>query len=149
MYSIGVVGFSARKFDHEVARELLREALQQVLASAGLQPAEVELVSGLTDVGVPGLAYALATELGIRTVGISARAALRSRSGVFPVHERILVGERYGDESEVFIARIDALIRVGGGPQSRREVELFRKKLEQQGLSAEQRLVERELAWLG
>jgi hypothetical protein len=144
-WSVGVVGFSSPRFDHDEARALLREALQ--VALAGRSPAQAELVSGLTDVGVPGIAYALAAELGLRTVGISARQALRSRC--FPVDERILVGQRYGDESEVFVARIDALIRVGGGPQSRREVELFRAKLVQMGLSAEERLVERELAWLG
>jgi hypothetical protein len=144
---VGVVGFSSPRFDHDEARVLLREALSGVLARAGVVPGQAELVSGLTDVGVPGLAYALAVELGMRTIGISARQALRSRR--FPVDEQILVGQKYGDESEVFVARIDVLIRVGGGPQSRREVEMFKDKLARMGLSAEDRLIEREIAWLG
>jgi len=40
----------------------------------------------------------------------------------------IIVGDRCGDESEVFVIFIDALIRFGGGPQSRRGVALFKDR---------------------
>lgn len=120
-----------------------------MLARAGVAPGEAELVSGLTNQGVPRLAYELAAALGMRTVGVSARQALRVRAGLFPVDERVIVGERFGDESAVFLARIDVLIRIGGGPQSRREAEAFRAQLEQRGAPVEQHLVEREVAWHG
>jgi hypothetical protein len=107
------------------------------------------LVSGLTDCGVPGIAYRVATRMGLATVGISARQALRVRAGLFPVDRRILVGRRFGDESAAFVAMIDALIRVGGGPQSRREAAMFREKLTAQGLAPAARMIEHELAWLG
>ena len=126
-YRIGVVGFSRSQFDHAAAEAALSSSLDQLLARA--RSGAVELVSGLTNQGVPKLAYQLAVARGLRTVGLSARQALRVRAGVFPVDERIIVGQRFGDESAAFIAYIDALIRIGGGPQSRREVELFKDKL--------------------
>ncbi len=146
---IGVVGYSRPHFDHAAAEALLADAVARVLARAGLEPGAAELVSGLTDCGVPGLAYRLAVKLGMPTVGVSAKQALRVRAGLFPVDRQILVGRRFGDESPAFIAMIDAMIRVGGGPQSRREVALFRDKLAAQSLSPDDHLVEHELAWLG
>ena len=146
---IGVIGFSRSQFDQDDARAKLRECVDEVLARSGVTPADAELVSGLTNQGVPRLAYELATALGMRTVGVSARQALRVRAGVFPVDEKVIVGARFGDESTTFLARIDVLIRIGGGPQSRREAEAFRTRLEQIGVSVEPYLVEREVAWYG
>jgi hypothetical protein len=146
---IGVVGFSREQFDQPAARAALRECVDRALAVANTTPDRAELVSGLTNQGVPRLAYELAKELGIRTVGVSAKQALRVRAGVFPVDERVIVGERFGDESEAFLARIDVLIRVGGGAQSRGEVAAFRKLLEDRGADVATALVEREVAWFG
>ena len=146
-FRIGVVGFSRSQFDHEAARLALERSLDPMIALAADRV--VELVSGLTNQGVPRLAYELAVARGIRTVGISARQALRVRSGVFAVDETILVGQRFGDESAAFIAYIDALIRIGGGPQSRHEAELFRTKLASCALDLGTYLVEHEVAWLG
>lgn len=146
---IGVVGFSRSQFDHDEARAKLRECVEAALARAGVAPGDAELVSGLTNQGVPRLAYELAAALGMRTVGVSARQALRVRAGVFPVDEQVIVGERFGDESAAFLARIDVLIRIGGGPQSRREAEAFRAELERRGAPIDQHLVEREVAWHG
>ena len=125
---IGVVGFSSPHFDQDQARVELRRLLRALLERWPGPLADVEVVSGLTNQGVPKIAYELARELGLRTVGISARQALRVRAGVFPVDRRWLVGDRFGDESQDFIAYVDALIRVGGGEQSRAEVELFRRR---------------------
>lgn len=146
---IGVVGFSRSQFDHDEARARLRECVDAVLAGAGAAPVEAELVSGLTNQGVPRLAYELAAALGMRTVGVSARRALRVRAGVFPVDERVIVGEQFGDESEAFLDRIDVLIRIGGGPQSRREAAAFRARLAARGAPAEGALLEREVTWYG
>jgi hypothetical protein len=146
---IGVVGFSRSQFDHEEAKLRLRECVAAVLARAGATPADAELVSGLTNQGVPRLAYELARELGMRTVGVSARQALRVRSGVFPVDEQLVVGQRFGDESEAFLARIDVLIRIGGGPQSRGETERFKAMLSRRGLAVDDHVLEREVTWFG
>ncbi len=144
---IGVVGFSRPHFDHDAAAALLADALDRVLARRGVAPTDADLVSGLTDAGVPRLAYQRAVALGMRTVGLSARAALRARSGRWPVDEVVLVGARFGDESAAFVARLDELIRIGGGPQSRREVELFRAELTGRGLDPDAHLIEHEVAW--
>jgi hypothetical protein len=146
---IGVVGFSRPHFDHVAAAILLDDALANLLAHHARDPSGAELVSGLTNMGVPKLAYERAVALGMRTVGVSARQALRVSAGVFPVDETILVGARFGDESAAFIARIDVLIRIGGGPQSRHEVELFRAALAALGLPEAGYLIEHEVAWTG
>lgn len=142
---IGVVGFSQRHFDHDAARTHLRRLVTSLL----VEGQAAEIVSGLTNQGVPRLAYELATELGLATVGISAKQALRARAGCFPVTRRILVGERYGDESHSFIAYADVLIRIGGGAQSRREVELFRAKFGDDPTELGLRLFEVEVEWYG
>lgn len=149
MLRIGVVGFSRSQFDHDDARAKLRACVDAVLARAGVAPGEAELVSGLTNQGVPKLAYELAESLGMRTVGVSARQALRVSAGVRDVDERVIVGRRFGDESEAFLARIDVLIRIGGGPQSRREAGAFRVRLEERGEVIAERLLEHEVAWFG
>lgn len=146
-FRIGVVGFSRSQFDHDAARVCLASSLDHMIALTAGRP--LEIVSGLTNQGVPKLAYELAVARGIRTVGISARQALRVRSGVFAVDERILVGQRFGDESAAFIAYIDALIRIGGGPQSRHEAELFREKLASTLHDPATHLVEHEVTWFG
>lgn len=148
-WRIGVVGFSRPHFDHDAARAYLRECYGIVLARAGVAPADAEVVSGLTNQGVPRLAYELARELGMRTVGVSARQALRVRAGVWAVDEQIIVGQRFGDESATLLARIDVLIRIGGGPQSRRETELFKAQLAQRGATIDDHVLEREVAWSG
>lgn len=146
---IGVVGFSQRHFDHDAARAHLRRFVLGLLELPQAAATPPEIVSGLTNQGVPKLAYELACELGLPTVGIAARQALRVRAGLFPVDRKILVGERFGDESPVLIAYIDKLIRVGGGPQSRAEVELFRAKCgHDDGVLAEC-LFEAEVEWYG
>ncbi|MEO0732591.1 MAG: alpha-ketoglutarate-dependent dioxygenase AlkB, partial [Bacteroidota bacterium] len=112
-----------------------------------VDPRQTEIVSGYTKSGVPKIAYEIARKLGFVTVGFSARQALRVRSGVWPVDKVILRGERFGDESADFVAYIDGLIRVGGGPQSRREVALFRAKYPDGTLA--RRLKEFEVDWFG
>jgi hypothetical protein len=146
---IGVVGFSQRHFDHEAAQLHLRRFVSELLELPECVATAPEIVSGLTNQGVPKLAYELARELGLPTVGIAARQALRVRAGLFPVDRRIIVGERFGDESPVLINYIDKLIRVGGGPQSRAEVELFRVKCGHDDAVLAGCLFEAEVEWFG
>ncbi|MDC3379244.1 hypothetical protein OAX78_03075 [Planctomycetota bacterium] len=141
---IGVVGFSRKHFDQATATRELRSILQELLATLLEPHPDVEIVSGLTNQGVPRIAYQLARELNLKTVGVSARRALRVRAGVYPVDERIIQGEEFGDESEAFVNMVDLLIRIGGRPQSRHEVDLFRAR---HGNDAGARLVESEVAW--
>jgi len=142
---IGVVGFSRSSFDKKTAILKLRNILE--FLAEGKNPKEIEVVSGYTNMGVPRIAYRLADDMGLVTVGFSAQQALRIRAGVYPVQKKILVGERFGDESEAFIEYIDILIRIGGGPQSRHETALFKQRYADQDLS--QILFEEEVDWYG
>ena len=142
---IGVVGFSRNQFDKKAAASFLRKYLTQL--TSGKDKKQVEVVSGYTNSGVPRIAYQIADEMGLSTVGYSAKQALRVRSGVYPVKKKILVGNRFGDESEKFVRYIDVLVRIGGGQQSRHEVELFREL--HAGEDLDQLLFEEEVTWYG
>ena len=146
---IGVVGFSRPHFDHSVASTLIAKGIQHILQEHNVQPIECELVSGLTNVGIPKLAYEYASSLNMRTVGVSARSALRARCGIYPVDQQVIVGNKYGDESQTFVNSIDVLLRVGGGPQSRHEVELFKERYKGDAPNALPRLFEYELDYHG
>ncbi len=144
---IGVVGFSRPQFDQKIAKELLRESIDSFMEGRDL--ATIEIISGLTNVGVPKLAYELAVEKGIITVGISAKRALSVKSGIFPCDKQIIAGQNFGDESAIFIDYIDCLIRVGGGIQSRNEVKLFKDKISGSSDYIENLLIEKEVEWFG
>jgi hypothetical protein len=142
---IGVVGFSRNQFDQVAARKHLYSFFQHLREKHGDR--SIEIVSGYTAQGVPLIAYELAREFGMQTVGFSAKQALGVRVGVFPCDKEIIVGARFGDESEAFVAYIDGMIRIGGGPQSRREVEMFKTLYPVSELS--RRLQEEEVDWYG
>lgn len=142
---IGVVGFSRSQFDKQTAILKLRNILERIVAEHGAE--NLEIVSGYTNAGVPRIAYQLADDLDMDTIGVSAKQALRVRSGVYSVKKVILIGEKFGDESERFVEYIDWLIRIGGGPQSRREVELFKQLNNHDNL--EEMLFEEEVDWYG
>jgi hypothetical protein len=120
--NIGVVGHSKTAFDEGQATRLLDAAFDAILAD-NPTTTSVAMVSGLTDVGVPALAYRLAATRGWYTVGISCAKAVGR--DCYPVDERLIIGEDWGDESEVFLSMVDVLIRVGGGAQSHAEAAQF------------------------
>ena len=123
---IGIVGYSSGDFDIDMADELVSLGLAYMSFRLGNENLKgCELVSGLTDVGIPGIAYKKATDLGLKTVGIA--CSLASEYDCFPVDSKIIVGDDWGDESKTFIDYIDAIIRVGGGKQSFEEVAAFKK----------------------
>jgi len=142
---IGVVGFSRNQFDQQDAAQKLKHLITKIVENN--EGKNIELVSGLTNMGVPRLAYLLADELGLITVGFSAKQALRVRAGVYPVQKQIIVGQKFGDESDEFIQYIDVLVRIGGGKQSRHETELFKQQYADEDLS--QILFEEEVEWFG
>lgn len=122
---IGVVGYSAQKFDEAEARGLLAEGVQRALRDAGEDVSEVDIVSGLTDLGIPALAYRLAVAHGWMTTGIACSKA--EDYECFPVERRLIVGDNWGDESPTFLADVDVLVRVGGGKQSLVEAEMIKQ----------------------
>eukprot|EP01080_Neovahlkampfia_damariscottae_P008628 gene8628-575_t len=142
---LGVVGYSRELFDKQEANDAIKDLIPKMINFH--QPNSIELVSGLTNQGVPKLSYIYAVQKGFKTVGIAPTAAFKVPSGLFPVDKRIIVGKEFGDESEYFINYIDILVRVGGGQQSRREVAMFKKKLNFRNL--EKYLMEKEITWHG
>ena len=119
---VGVVGYSAKKFDKEKARAMIEKTLD-------LLKEDIEIVSGLTYLGVPAIAYDIAKERGLRTVGVACPKA--EEYECFPVDERVIEGKDWGDESEKFLSMIDVMIKVGGGAQSVAEA----KKAREMGLT--------------
>ena len=82
-----------------------------------------------------------------KTIGIAPSRAKKVKRGVFNVDKEIIVGTNFGDESQTFIDYIDVLVRIGGGKQSREEVEMFKKKIEKETKNLEELLLEREIKW--
>ena len=142
---IGVVGFSRNQFDQAAARNILGRELRRLQRDHPEKT--IEIVSGYSRCGVPLIAYELADLLEMQTVGFSARQVLKVRSGLYPVKKVIIKGEQFGDESYDFVRYVHGLIRVGGGPQSRREVRLF--KTLHRGRPLQRLLKEYEVAWYG
>ena len=126
---IGVVGYSAAKFNVGLAEKYLRQAL-----SPFSDGSEIELISGLTDIGIPALAYRIADEYGWKTMGIACVKATECQC--YLVDRRQIVGDEWGDESRTFLSQIDILVRVGGGKQSISE-EAEARKLNIQVISYE------------
>lgn len=142
---IGVVGFSQNNIDEALARNILINAFHQILERHSHHQS-IEIVSGLTNIGIPKIAYQIADEFGFIKVGISAARALQVKCGIYHVDQQIIEGKEFGDESITFINYIDFLIRVGGGKQSHQEVKLFIEKCARHGINASDALIEHEFS---
>lgn len=116
MHKIGVIGFSAADFDKNEARMLLRDQLEEKESEID---DDICVVSGLTALGVPKIAYELADEFGWKTVGVACAKA--EDFDCYPVDEEYIVGDDWGDESEKFLSIVDEIIRIGGGEQTKAE----------------------------
>jgi len=119
---IGVVGYSGQKFSKFDANRLLAEAFDAVLADHP-DATDVWIVSGLTDLGIPALAYRAASVRGWKTSGIACSKA--EKYDCFDVDERKIIGDNWGDESETFLKEVNVIVRIGGGKQSLAEVKTF------------------------
>lgn len=117
---VGIIGYSAKKFDKNDAIYLINKGLDYFKVQNG-----DELVSGLTDLGIPGLSYRIGRGRRLKLIGIACERAHDEDSICYPVDEEIIVGENWGDESQTFLDYIDCLIKVGGGPQSEKEYSSF------------------------
>jgi len=122
-WRVGVVGYTyfPDGFDVIKAHRLLDSAIVD-LALAHRDGCEV--VSGLTNLGIPSLAYATGYGIGLETTGIA--CSLANDMPCYPVGRKIIVGDSWGDESDTFLEYIDELIKVGGGDQSEREFDAFK-----------------------
>lgn len=144
---IGVVGYCPpTNYDEEKALRCLEEAFNRI--EIDFPKSNILIVSGVTNVGVLAQAYKLATERGFGTGGVACEKA--THYDLFSTTERpVIVGQNWGDESTIFINGIkeiaqvdpnkvaqysdhphyglDALIRIGVGPQSMREAEMMTK----------------------
>ncbi len=119
-FYIGVTGYSARKFDEGLALECIIEAFDQIKAEN--PGATFVVVSGLTNIGIPKLAYLEATRRGWLTMGIACEKA--SEYTTFPCDTVRIVGKNWGDESQAFISQCldGAIVRIGGGVQAHEEI---------------------------
>ena len=131
-HRIGVVGYSGQKFDETKAVHILYQALVKALRK---HPEGCVVVSGYTDMGIPAIAYRVATGLGMGTVGIACSKA--KDYDCYPVDDVVIVGEDWGDESATFLGSIDELLKVGGGKQSEAEFMAFTGPKMEFGLLAE------------
>lgn len=118
---IGVIGHCASPFDKIKAQKLLQQELDKYS-----EHDQVKLVSGMTNVGIPFLAYEEAKKRNWKTVGVASNKAYGL--SVYPCDEKIFVGEKWGDENEYLLDQIDLLIRIGGGHQSAKQTELAKQK---------------------
>lgn len=121
---VGVVGYSSQKFDEIEAREILEEAFDDIeeeyIDNGDFE--DIVIVSGLTAMGIPKIAYEIAVERDYGTMGVAPEEA--DDYELFNVDEIVYEGKKFGDESEVFIDIIDVFVKVGGGQQSQQEMEL-------------------------
>ena len=143
LLKIGIVGSSATGFDPEKARALLMSAVSDIAYQ--LKPADIEIVSGLKNTGIPKQAYEFAERCGYKTIGIDANEVKNESYELYPVDECRFAGSNNGDESGYFVDCIDALIRVGGSTNCLHKVDLFKQKCMQAGWDVKARLVEVDL----
>lgn len=80
------------------------------------------IASGATNQGVLQLTYDVCHELQITAMGIAPDQALDFPLGTMEL--MLPCGQRFGDESALFVRLIDELVVLGGGAQTRREVKL-------------------------
>ena len=121
--NIGVIGYSMQDFDKKKANDYLKTAFD--LIEKQNPNGTKTVISGLTDLGIPALAYREAKKRNWRVEGIACTKALDYIW--FPVSNVTLVNGNWGNESETFLNAINILVRIGGGEQSMREVEMAKK----------------------
>jgi hypothetical protein len=123
---VGVVGYSKSDFNHEKAVESLKKAF--TIIENQFPSAKFNCVSGLTNQGVPALAYKEACARLWSTTGVACGKVKNGNYELFPVDETIIVGEKWGDESEKFLSLLDVLVKIGGGKQSETEAAQAKEK---------------------
>ncbi|MBI2129700.1 hypothetical protein HYU07_05680 [Candidatus Woesearchaeota archaeon] len=129
---LGVAGYCPpTRFDEKKALDCIIDAYNLIIQD--FPNHEITVVAGVTNVGVLKLAYEEAKRRGWKTAGVGCKKAYDFEW--FPTDEQpIIVGENWGDESQAFVHGtkiphhphengLDALVRIGGGAQSLREID--------------------------
>ena len=119
---VGIIGYSGSKFDLNLGEKLIKQSFDELETKFGNN---IVIVSGLTNIGIPGLAYKEAFTRGWKTCGIASKKA--ENHECFKCDEVIIVGDNWGDESLTFLNKIDIIVKIGGGKQSVREFEEAKK----------------------
>jgi predicted Rossmann-fold nucleotide-binding protein len=123
MLNIGVIGYSNQDFNSEKAKEHIRKALNKIENKYNSN--NYCIISGYTDLGIPALAYREANKRDYKTVGIACSKAKQYET--YPVDRKYIIGSDWSDESQKFLEEIDCLIQIGGGEQSKDELEKAKK----------------------
>jgi len=118
-HRLGVIGYSGTPFDEKEGRGILKREI----SLRAIHHPDLEIVSGLTAIGIPKLAYQVAVDLGLRTVGIACSKA--HEYDCWPCDEIVIMGNEWGAESTIFLSSIHEMIKVGGGKQSAAEFAAF------------------------
>ena len=116
---LGVMGYAgpfANPGVEDAAQTALAEQLEQARQRHGDRLA---VASGATDAGVLALTYRWCARLGVTAIGITCEAG--RRLPIAALDWLVPVGERFGDESALFVDICSAFVVLGGGEQSRRE----------------------------
>ena len=122
---IGVVGTSRGGLvENRTAKERVAEALSLALSQIQIQAADVPITIVSGGGLVPNYAFDWARKNGHKRLQVVSAAVKSTPKGV----ERLEIGTSFGDESEQFVGMCQHFVRVGGGPQSHREVQLFRER---------------------
>ena len=121
---IGVVGYSINKCDLDLAKDYIKKSFD--IVEKEYENFKKVVISGLTNIEIPHLAYKEAVKRGWLTYGIACEKAKKFKW--FNVDDYKIIGENWGDESKEFIDMLDVLIRIGGGKQSLKEVEMAKLK---------------------
>lgn len=117
---VGIVGFSSNEFNKVKAREVIANLFDELNEKYGK---DIEIVSGYTAIGIPLISYVEGAKRGFSTTGIASSKA--HKYDVYPCNNVTIIGDKWGDESEEFLSRIDILYKFGGGKQSEAEFEAF------------------------
>lgn len=124
---IGVVGYVRELGEAgQKAQHLLNQAFDAIVA-ANPRVTEIWVVSGLSDLGVLGIAYRTAKNRGWKTEGVAC-GMVHGKPWFEGIDTYTIIGQEWGDESEAFLAACDVLVRIGGGDQSLREAALFKQR---------------------
>ena len=122
--NIGIVGNADGRFNEASAENRLEQVFEEISKSYGSM--KINIISGATLCGIHKMLYPMAERLGYGTIGVMCKKGYDWK--LYPVDELYAKGADWGEESELFIAKIDVLYRIGGGTQSRRECQLARQK---------------------
>lgn len=116
---LGVMGYTGAFEDPAVeaaAAAALSTQLERAHAACGERLA---VASGATDSGVLALAYRWCAERRVTAIGVTCEAG--RTLPIAAVDWLVPVGERFGDESALFVDICDRFVVLGGGEQARRE----------------------------